>query len=119
MNNRYFSRNMYPSFINVIKPKKSFASRFLQKDSIKTINGFINNAQKILNVYDQAMPVINQIKPMVGNLKTTFKVAKAFRKFSNESPLEKAFDNLPDFEEEADEKKEQSPIKKVTNPFYP
>ena len=46
------------------------------------------------------MPIINQSKPMIDNIRTTFKVARAFKKFSNDSTLEKAFDNLPDFEEE-------------------
>ena len=53
---------------------------------------------------------------MIDNIKTTFKVAKAFRKFSNESSLEKAFDNLPDFEEK---ESESVKVNKVANPFYP
>ena len=49
-------------------------------------------------------------------IKTTFKVAKAFKRFSNESSLEKAFDILPDYNEEI---KETKTVNKVTNPFYP
>ena len=122
VNGNYFSRNMYPSFVNIIKPKKTITSKLFQKDSLKTINNFINNAQKVINVYDQAMPIINQVKPMVGNLRTTLKVAKAFKRFSKESPLEKAFDDLPDFEqtiEKTNEKEKQETINKVANPFYP
>ena len=112
-----FSRNMYPSFINVIKPKKTFTNMFLQNNTIKSVENIVSGAQKVIKVYDQAMPIINQMKPMIGNIKTTFKVAKAFKKFSKESPLEKAFDNLPDFNETVEEETHNN--KKVTNPFYP
>lgn len=109
---------MYPSFVNVIKPKRNFTSKLLQKDSLKSIDGIISGAQKFIKVYDQAIPIINQIRPMIGNIKTTFKVAKAFKKFTNESPIEKAFDNLPDFENN-ETKKEEPSLNKVANPYYP
>ena len=114
-NQQMFSSNMYPSFINVIKPKNTITNKLLQKDSLKSIEGIISGTQKIIKAYDEAKPIINQFKPMIGNIKTTFKVAKAFKKFSNETPLEKAFDNLPDF----NEIKEDIQTNKVENPFYP
>lgn len=121
MNNNFFygsqlSNRMFPSFVNVIKPKQSFINRLISKDSIKGIDSMINGAQKMLKIYDQAMPIINQVKPMIGNIKTTLKVARAFKKFSKEDGLEKAFDNLPDFNEE---KEEPKPNNKVANPYYP
>jgi hypothetical protein len=88
----------------------------MSANSTKSIDTIITSAQKIINIYDRAIPIINQSKPMIDNIKTTFKVAKAFRKFSNESSLEKAFDNLPDFEEK---ESESVKVNKVANPFYP
>lgn len=121
MNNSYyapfnhFSKRIFPSFVNVIKPKPSFTNKLIGKNSIKSIESMINGAQKFIKIYDQAVPIINQVKPMIGNIKTTFKVAKAFKRFSNEDGLEKAFDNLPDFEENETNIEDN----KVANPYYP
>lgn len=112
----YRTSNYIPSFVNVIKPKRSLFSSLMSSNATKSIDTIITGAQKILNVYEKAIPIINQSKPMIDNIRTTFKVAKAFRKISNESSLEKAFDNLPDFEVEVKDTKDSN---KVANPFYP
>ena len=60
---------------------------------------------------------------MFNNIKTTFKLARAFKKFSNEDSLEKAFDNLPDYEEtkkdDANKNDENIEIESEYVPFYP
>ena len=112
----YRTNNYIPSFVNVIKPKKTLFSSLMSANATKSIDTIITSAQKIINIYDRAIPIINQSKPMIDNIRTTFKVARAFKKFSNDSSLEKAFDNLPDFEEKNQKSKESN---KVTNPFYP
>ena len=112
----YYNHRPVPSFLNVLKQRKPITSSLLSSNATKSITTLITNAQKIINIYDRAVPIINQSKPMIDNIKTTFKVAKAFRKFSNESSLEKAFDILPDYNEEP---KETKKVNKVTNPFYP
>lgn len=121
-----FSNRVAPSFVNLIKPRKTITSRLLSKDSIASVNGIINGAQKIVKIYDQAVPIISQVRPMVNNIRTTFKVAKAFKRFSGESSLEKAFDNLPDYEEVVKKEKESEVVKEkvvekelVANPYYP
>lgn len=124
MNNQIYrynnmSRSLLPSFVNVIKPKRSLTSKLFSGESIKNIDGFISGAQKVISVYDRAMPIINQVKPMIGNIKTTFKVAKAFRKFNNDNNLEKAFDDLPDFDNKQEEVQTNKKDNKVANPFYP
>ena len=40
----------------------------------------INNTQKTLNIVNQAIPVIKQVKPVIGNAKTMFKVLNEFKK---------------------------------------
>lgn len=37
-------------------------------------DNFLNNAQKTLNVINQAMPIYNQVKPMFRNMSTVFKI---------------------------------------------
>lgn len=123
MINNSFQQSLYagmqPSFLNVIKPKKSFSTRLISKDSLSSLNGIINGAQKMIKIYDQAMPIINQTKPMIDNIKTTFRVAKVFRKMNNGNSLEKAFDNLPDYDEVINEKEKEKEDIKIANPFYP
>ena len=48
----------------------------------KTINwsGILNNTQKTLNIVNQAIPIVYQIKPIVNNAKTMFRVASEFSK---------------------------------------
>ena len=112
----YKTYNYIPSFVNVIKPKKTFLSSLASSNTTKSIETIITGAQKLINVYEKAMPIINQSKPMIDNIKTTFKVAKAFKKISKDSSLESAFDNLPDYQEETNKTNTSN---KVTNPFYP
>lgn len=37
-------------------------------------DSFLNNAQRTLNVINQAMPIYNQVKPVFRNMGTIFKV---------------------------------------------
>ena len=123
MINNNFQQSLYagmqPSFLNVIKPKKGFSTKLISKDSLTSLNGIINGAQKMIKIYDQAMPIINQTKPMIDNIRTTFRVAKVFRKISNGNSLEKAFDNLPDYDEVINEKEKVKEDIKIANPFIP
>ena len=49
---------------------------------IKRINwsNILNNTQKTLNVINQAIPIIYQVKPLVTNAKTLFRIADAKKK---------------------------------------
>lgn len=49
-------------------------------NSIKSLNlgGIINGANKTLNVVNQTIPLIKQAKPMVNNMRSVFKLARAF-----------------------------------------
>lgn len=123
MINNNFQQSLYagmqPSFLNVIKPKKGFSTKLISKDSLTSLNGIINGAQKMIKIYDQAMPIINQTKPMIDNIRTTFRVAKVFKKMNNGDSLEKAFDNLPDYDEIINEKEKAKEDIKIANPFIP
>lgn len=112
---RYNYSSITPSFVNVIKPKRSFINKALSTSSISSLNSLIDGAQKAINIYNKAVPIIKQTAPMINNIKTTFKVARAFKSFSKESSLEKAFDNLPDYNQE----KKENTHSKLSNPFYP
>lgn len=69
----YFGMN--PSIYNQM-PTTSGNIGGLLGISKKTINWdtFLNNAQRTLNVINQAMPIYNQVKPMFRNMGTIFRV---------------------------------------------
>lgn len=57
-----------------------------------TLGGFLNGTQKVLNFANQAIPLVKQVKPMIGNAKTMFKVMNEFKRVENKS-TQKTLDN--------------------------
>lgn len=59
--------------------------------------GFLNNANKTLNVVNQTIPLVRQAGPMVNNMKSMFKIAKAFgnETIANSSLNTKPVNNNP------------------------
>lgn len=98
------TRMAEPSFARVVKPKSTLPAKLFSSSSLKSFTGVIESAQKMLRVYNEAAPIIKQAKPMIDNVRTTFKVAKAFKKFGGGNSLEQAFDNLPDYQDAKEEK---------------
>lgn len=49
---------------------------------LKSINwgNFLSNTQKTLGVINQAIPIVYQVKPIMRNAKTMFKIADTIRK---------------------------------------
>lgn len=48
---------------------------------LKRINwsSLLNNTQKTLNIINQAIPIVYQVKPMIANAKTMFQVINAVK----------------------------------------
>ena len=49
--------------------------------------GLLSNTQKTLNIVNQAIPIVYQVKPILNNAKTMFKLASAFSSSSNNSNI--------------------------------
>ena len=45
-----------------------------------SLSGFLNGTQKVLNFANQAIPFVRQVKPIIGNAKTMFKVMSEFKR---------------------------------------
>lgn len=58
-------------------PKTSLFSRIFKDFSFGKV---IDGTQKVLNFANQAIPLAKQIKPMIGNAKTMFKVMNEFKR---------------------------------------
>lgn len=61
----------------------------LKKTGLAGVNwgNLLNNAQRTLNVINQAIPVYNQIKPIWNNAKTMFRLFGEFSKLNNTNAL--------------------------------
>lgn len=55
---------------------------FSRLGALRSINwgGFLDGAQKTLGVINQAIPIVYQVKPILNNAKTMFKIADEIRK---------------------------------------
>ena len=45
-----------------------------------SISNFLNGTQKVLNIANQTIPLVKQVKPLIGNAKTMFKIMNEFKK---------------------------------------
>lgn len=74
-----YNNNFYP-YQNYGINSNTFnqLSKLSQKTKINWSN-ILNNTQKTLNIINQAIPVIYQIKPIYNNAKTIFKVINAVK----------------------------------------
>ncbi len=72
--------------------------------SIKAINwgGILSNTQKTLGIINQTIPIVYQVKPIINNAKTMFKIANSIKsdgdmdqsvKRTNEVVVEKSINN--------------------------
>ena len=66
----------FPYYSNVASTGGLFSKLF----SNISLSSIINNTQKTLNIVNQAIPVIKQVKPVIGNAKTMFKVLNEFKR---------------------------------------
>lgn len=62
---------------------------------LKKINwgGFLSNTQKTLNIVNQTIPLIYQVKPLVNNAKTVFKIIGAVKDDNTTSKAENTVQN--------------------------
>lgn len=58
-----------------------------------SFSSILSNAQKTLNIVNQTIPLVYQIKPIFKNARTMFKVAKEFTNTNNTNNNQKYIDN--------------------------
>lgn len=76
MYNQFPYSGFNPNSFNALQNTPSGGISSLLGLSKKSFNwdSFLNNAQRTLNVINQAMPIYNQVRPMFRNMGTIFKV---------------------------------------------
>ena len=60
-------------------PKIGLLTRLFGRSGV-TIGGIINGTQRVLTFANQAIPFVKQVKPIIGNAKTMFKVMNEFKR---------------------------------------
>ena len=75
----YYNPYFYTMPTTVTTPKVGLFSRLLGGSKI-TLGGFLNGTQRVLNFANQAIPLVKQVRPMIGNAKTMFKVMNEFKR---------------------------------------
>lgn len=87
----YYPYNNYQNFQQAM-PRRGFFNLFKRSNPGIGINpmkpkfdwgNFLSNTQKTLNVVNQAIPIIYQIKPIWANAKTMFKIVGALKDDDN------------------------------------
>ena len=85
--NGFYNPYMYGRYINTANMgkaatlgKTSSIGSLLKKFNL---SGFLSGANKTLNVVNQAIPIYYQVRPMINNAKTMFKVMNAVKKTDN------------------------------------
>lgn len=82
-----------PYFYNIpnsVTPKIGLFGRLFGRSGV-TLGGILNGTQRALNFANQAIPLVKQVKPMLGNAKTMFKVMNEFKRV--EKPKTSAINN--------------------------
>lgn len=64
---------------NLVQPKIGLLGRLFGKTGI-SISNFLNGTQRVLNIANQTIPLVKQVKPVIGNAKTMFKVMNEFKR---------------------------------------
>ena len=80
------------NYNNFFPYQNTLNNGFLKKTfNIKKINwtNILNNTQKTLNVINQAIPVYYQVKPIIGNAKTMFRMINSLKEETKEESKEK------------------------------
>ena len=60
-------------------PKVGLLSRIFGKSGA-TLSSILTGTQKVLNVANQAIPLVKQARPMITNAKTMFKIMNEFKR---------------------------------------
>lgn len=75
----YYNPYFYTMPTATVAPRVGLFSRLFGSTGI-TFGGIVNGTQKFLNIANQAIPLVKQVKPIVGNAKTMFKVMNEFKR---------------------------------------
>ena len=75
----YYNPYFYTAPQALTTPRLGLLSRLFGRTGV-TLSGIINGTQRVLSFANQAIPFVKQVRPMIGNAKTMFKVMNEFKR---------------------------------------
>lgn len=75
----YYNPYFYSLPTTLSTPKVGLFSKLFGGSGI-TLGRILNGTQSVLNFANQAIPLVKQVRPMLGNAKTMFKVMNEFKR---------------------------------------
>ena len=75
----YYNPYFYTMPTTLSTPKTGLFSRLFGGSGL-TLGKIFNGTQRVLNFANQAIPLVKQVRPMIGNAKTMFKVMNEFKR---------------------------------------
>ena len=75
----FYNPYYYSIPTNLAQPKIGLLGKLFGKTGV-SIGNFLTGTQKVLNIANQTIPLVKQIRPMIGNAKTMFKVMNEFKR---------------------------------------
>lgn len=88
----YYNPYFYSIPNAVSTPKTGLFSRLFGGTGV-SLGRILNGAQKAMNFANQAIPLVKQVRPMIGNAKTMFKVMNEFKRAENPKVNNNIIDN--------------------------
>ena len=88
--------------------------------NISKLTDIIDGIQKGLVLYDKISPVIISSVPLINNIKTSFKLAAAFKKYNFfEMPSQEILEDKNTEESKWYKSSQTQEERKLENPYYP
>ena len=85
----FYNPYYYSLPTNYLQPKVGLLGKLFGKTGV-SISNFLTGTQKVLNIANQTIPLVKQVRPIIGNAKTMFKVMNEFKRV--EKPITKNTD---------------------------
>ena len=80
----YLNPYYYSMPFNYIQPKIGLLQKIFGSSGT-SIGSFLNGTQRVLNIANQTIPIVKQVKPMLGNAKTMLKIMNEFKRNEKET----------------------------------
>lgn len=87
----YYNPYFYSIPTNLSTPKVGLFTRLLGGSGF-SLGKILSGTERALNFANQAIPLVKQVSPMIGNAKTMFKVMNEFKK--TEKPIQTTNDTI-------------------------
>ena len=75
----FYNPYYYSIPMNFTQPRVGLLGKLFGSAGV-SIGNFLNGTQKVLNIANQTIPLVKQVRPIIGNAKTVFKVMNEFKK---------------------------------------